>query len=441
MHFAADLLHTLEILARGGGGGSGGGGGGGVLVFFFMAGYWPISSIVEYAQKRGKKIIGVLVSIPVLIAVTILCAVIFKGWSIVTFAGGMAGFFAGALGFNRKVASLAKSAATQLRAASSKDAAWSEDRLRKIVQSTFDTYQTDWSSFNFKRMQSYLVPTYYAHMQLVLSALYAMGRRNEVANAKLDGMTFVDVQDSIDNSQDRFAVIIQAHANDRLIDTLDNNKQIYEDSSAWQETWHFKRQGSNWLLADIKQETETYDSGSAPLKQFAEQNAFFYNADFGWLLLPQRGQLFSEADFKNSDVNNHVIGNYKNTLVEFYSYAPAKSLSEYYVVAQAVLPKTYGNIVVRRIKSRWRRDIKGLNKISMEAREFNDQYEVFADNVEQVTSFELLHPAYMVTLIELGYEVNIEVTDNILYLYSTDRNTSYESMLDLLKKAFDELKL
>jgi hypothetical protein len=54
----------------------------------------------------------------------------------------------------------------------------------------------------------------------------------------------------------------------------------------------------------------------------------------------------------------------------------------------------------------------------MESVDFNAKFEVWASSIELATSFELLHPAFIQKLEELPFEVNIEVVDTTLYLYS-----------------------
>ena len=69
---------------------------------------------------------------------------------------------------------------------------------------------------------------------------------------------------------------------------------------------------------------------------------------------------------------------------------------------------------------------------------------MFASGYEQATSFELLNPTYMEQLEALPFEVNIEVVDNVVYLYTDERGSdgaTYETMLDLLEKAFKEMRL
>ena len=79
----------------------------------------------------------------------------------------------------------------------------------------------------------------------------------------------------------------------------------------------------------------------------------------------------------------------------------------------------------------------------MEWGEFNDMYEVFASDLEKVTSFELLNPAFMVHLRELPFEANIEVVDNVVYVFAQAGMSvgNYQALLEILQKAYKEMKL
>lgn len=95
--------------------------------------------------------------------------------------------------------------------------------------------------------------------------------------------------------------------------------------------------------------------------------------------------------------------------------------------------------------------IKDLNKLSTEWGDFNKKYDVFASNAEQATSFELLNPTFMEKLEAVPFEVNIEVVDNVVYLYADEAESKvttsaydaqrYEVMLGLLKDAFKEMRM
>ena len=85
-----------------------------------------------------------------------------------------------------------------------------------------------------------------------------------------------------------------------------------------------------------------------------------------------------------------------------------------------------------------------LKKVETERITFNDKYEVYASDAERVTSFELLYPTFMEQLEALPFEVTIEVVDNAVYLYTISDGTNsdrYATMLDLLRKAFVEIRL
>jgi hypothetical protein len=41
----------------------------------------------------------------------------------------------------------------------------------------------------------------------------------------------------------------------------------------------------------------------------------------------------------------------------------------------------------------------------------------------------------------LDFEINIEVIDNVLYLYSPSKNIAYNDMLEVLSWAFEEMKM
>ena len=80
----------------------------------------------------------------------------------------------------------------------------------------------------------------------------------------------------------------------------------------------------------------------------------------------------------------------------------------------------------------------------MEWGKFNELYEVYASNTDQAASFELLNPTYMEQLAALGFEVSIEVVDNVIYLHTAEQGADiavYQTMYDLAQKAFKEMRL
>jgi hypothetical protein len=407
------MIELLLLLARGGGGGSSGGssGGSGIIVI-------PII------------IIGVIVS------------------------------------WYRRKKRIAAAKHLQ-KTAQQKDASWSDEIIQKRASEVFATFQQDWSNLDSTRMKAYMTPRYRVHMQLMLQALQKMHRRNDMQQVVLGSATLFGVEDSPVDELDRFNVEIKAQAQDRLLDET-TGAVLHSSDKPFEEVWHFERENKAWMLDAITQVsrdgwlvnyTPKIDSR---YHDFATRNHFYYNADFGWLLLPLHGILFGGASFGYSDVNHHVIGEYHKVLVQFFEYVPyikgkvslkdqlryfykSRVSSVPYTVAHATLPKDYSNIIVRRRTplSFFSFTPRGMTKVKLEWQQFNSTFDVFASDIDKVNSLELLHPAFMESLanIPTKAKVNIEIVGSDLYFFTTDSTADYQLMLDLLKEAFDEMKM
>jgi hypothetical protein len=446
-------LLPLEFFARGGGGGSGGSSGGGGEGIFFVLGYLPMhfvgSGLAKLAQKFPSPIILIVVNIvgwAIAIAYAIIWTFVWKSLGFLVGIAALVGVAAGLYGWFGKIkqSPLVKKA---LAGAAAKDAAWDEDKLLTYAKNTFIQYQKDWSVFNTDNMKAYLTDRYLMHAWLLMTILHQMGRRNAVSNVSIAEAQIVTLHDSDMNDQDQFTVGFTASAHDELIETA-TDKVLFTDNNTFTEYWTFKRNGNNWLLDTIGQSTADAYATNSAMQQLASRYGYYYSQDMGWLFIPKRGVLFEGARFGTSDINNHIVGMYDGKLlVQVYSYIKdPQNYSKPYVVAQAALPKSYGQIVVRRKKSGLQlfNKPRGLEKVETEWTEFNKKYEVYADNFELATSFELLNPTYMEQLEALPFEVNIEVVDNVVYLYVVESRSSaqiYQTMLDLLQKAFKEMRL
>jgi hypothetical protein len=447
--FSVDLGSIVELFGRAGGGGSsssgGGGGGDGIIIFL---GYLPMHFIGSILRKKTSIVVANMLGWIIALIYAAFWVLIwnFIGWLIAIAA--LVGMAAGLYNWFHAFAKLAGKAKEKHELAVQKDSAWDIEKLKSQVTSTFMQFQTDWSNSNSTAMQPYLTPEYLYHNQLMVLALKQLGRQNLVKNPIIHDMQLVDVIDNDDNSHDRFVMYIEASADDELVNVSDG-EILFTDNNNFQEYWRFVRNGeSNWLLDGIGQATESPYMTDNEMFKFAELHKYRYSPDWGWLLLPSRGQLFGSGKFGVSDINNHIIGAYNNTLIQLYNYIPItnsnNSKMKNYIIAQVVLPKTYGNIVVRKKKTFSLFGIKGLTKVSMEWGDFNKRYEVWASDMERVTSFELLNPSFMVKLQELPFEVNIEVVDNVVYLYCFKTKVepqSYETMLTILYQAFKEMRM
>jgi hypothetical protein len=436
--------------SSGGGGSAGGGGSGGGESIYFILGYLPMHGVGAVLARLSKK--GAAAAVAANIVGWIIALIYAWFWTSILGALGffvgiaaLVGIAAGLYGWFGKIrqSPLMKG---RLQAAAEQDSAWDEAKLVEYAHATFLRYQQDWSKLDDEAMKAYLTPSYQRHASLLVNILRTMKRRDLMTDVEVANVVITNMTDEADNSQDRFTAGFSAHAKDQLIETTEGSEEeLFTDTSSFTEYWHFVRHENTWLVDGITQSTQNPLAIDNSLVSLAMKHNYCYSEDMGWLFIPKRGQLFNGAKFGSSDINNHIVGMYDNRLLtQVYSYIkdPAAHTKPY-VIAQVSVPRHYGNIVVRR-KKMLQLGIRGLERVETEWTKFNNKYEVFASNYEQATSFELLNPTYMEQLEALGFEVNIEVVDNVVYLYTDERGTdvaTYETMLDLLDKAFKEMRL
>ncbi len=433
---------SLSVFARGGGGGSGSGGGGGSILI--AVGYVPMHALGAVFRRKDKVKLGNWVTWPTAVVFGILLMAIFRGYGFVMAIGAMMGAGAGLYGWLSKL-KRNKKAEEALQAAGASDAAWDETKIKEYVTTVFNRFQYDWSRFDTASIQKYTTPEYFQHISLMLLAIKQASRVNQMTDVQITMQDIQSVTDGQAKTQDEFIMGIQAKATDTLIDTRDN-AQLYVDKSEFTEFWHFKRAaGDGWLLAGIRQATESQMMLQQSVEQFARQQNFYYSPDWGWLLLPRKGQIFSSGKFGTSDINNHCIGLYNNVLVQIYTYLPnPQKLTNQYLVAQVQLPKSYGDIVVRRKKFGQWGGKSGLQEVKTEWTDFNKKFEVLASTAEGPTSLELLHPVFMEFLEKQPFEINLEVTDNVVYFYANENGVKpehYPVMLAVMQEAFKQMKM
>jgi len=403
------LSSAPVVFARGGGGGSGGGGGGGggsggsggssgggnIYSFIFVAIIFASTYLFIYLQKL-KKI---------------------------------------------------KKAKLIIEKASSEDSNWGEDIIKKRVSEVFYAFQKDWSEFNTDNMKSYTTSEYFKRMVLELNVLKNESRQNIMKNVVLKSISIIEASDEIGTNNDSFVAEIQASAEDSLID-IKTGETLYMDNSSFNfgftEYWHFTREENIWKLNIIKQKTEDVSMSEGSIKDFAERNKFYYDPDFGWLMMPNKGVIFSANNFTSSDINNHVIGYFKDKIIEFYTFIPNSNSRNptNYLVAQTVLPISYKDILVRRKRMLFNFSPSGLRRTKTESNDFDKKFCLWAHKDDQINSFEFLSPDFMEKIYQLPFELNIEIVGNFIYFYSKGRSgIDYDKMLEILSLSFDEMKM
>jgi hypothetical protein len=417
-----------------------------------MVGYVPTHFVTNWLYKHVSELSAKVAGISVGIVVTIICILLSPFFGILVGVGAVCGVYTGLPNTYAFVTKRAKQNKALLEYAAQRDGMWQENVIQQRINDVFMSFQRDWSEFNLDSMRQYMSPKFYRHMELMMTALWQMGRQNLVNGPMLLESSVIGAIDDRNNDKDQFTAYINGIANDVLV-RREDKWPLYTDNSSFEEFWKFDRQPDpsgvgrdTWVLDGIGQATEETYLAVAPLQQFA---------DMGRLLLPDQGQLFSKSRFGSSDINNHVIGMWGDLLVQMYTYIPLKNRdrADNYLIGQITLPKSYGGIIVKRKQNatrnifggllNWSSTPSGYQKISMEWPDFNDRYTVYATDMDKVTSFELLNPAYMVKLYDQNLPISIEVVGNIVYFYAlvVSTDSQYQEMLDILQGAFRELKM
>jgi len=337
--------------------------------------------------------------------------------------------------------------------AGAKDATW--DKALEQAKAIYNRYPADWTNADLASLKTYVTPQYFAYISLVFEALQQLDRRNLTTVDRILAVSPYNVHDDTNNREDSFDVEFNALRQSELR-TASTNTRMYHTILSDRELWHFERIDDQWKLDRISRGNEDAASKSYAtmagnrsqqeqqhtlMRDFAKANGFYYDQDFGWILLPQGGHLFT-VGFSHVAVTNHVIGRFQNMLVQFYQMYNTSGVGKITFVAQTTLPKSYGHIIVRhKSLTTIPFDALSMSPVHLEGVSFDKKYAVYASDMERVTSLELLHPAYMERLLALPFMVNIEIMGNALYLYSTDDQVNPQTMLELIHAAFEEMKM
>lgn len=304
---------------------------------------------------------------------------------------------------------------------------------KEKITALFLTFQKAWSSSDYEALKKILTPSHYERIALELLVLQKEGRINLMENVSVDNdMTLV----SKNESGETFSISIMAQASDILTERL-TDKKLLHDTSSFTEVWDFVHKGDAVLLDAIHQVDEEVNV-VPEIRDWATSHSFFYNPDFGWLMLPNKGVLFQKSVFGKTDIDNHCIGNYKNNIVELYTI---KFDVATYLIGQTILPKEYKNVLIRR-KKFFEMAPTGLKKWTLESSAFNDEFEVYYAEGDNITMLELLNPSFMEYIMKLPFILNLELVGNFLYFYTKDiEKADYDKLLEIISRAFEEMKM
>lgn len=321
-----------------------------------------------------------------------------------------------------------------------------EKQIHEDAKQIFGSYQADWSNFSYDNIKKYTTSQYFAHASLMLDLLKNLHRVNRVSKLKVKKVYLLTPINDKTTLPAKVRVAFDFAGLDEVVE--DNGRKLYSQYvSNATETWNFIYDGKILKLDGISQPTESAPHLVKSLATFARNHQLFYSPDWGRYALPSRGLIFGGSSMKISDINNHVIGKWGDLLVQLYTYAeiPGQYISGHYIVGQINVPKDYLGVVVesRKFKTGKKPD-KSYEKFEMEWNDFNDRYEVYAASRDALPAFELLNPKFMEYLYSKNPSYNLEVVDNVIYIYAklaTITEKDYADLLEVLQAAYDELKM
>lgn len=448
LHLLTQSAFLAQFASAGGGGSSSGGGGDGIIA---LLGYVPMHFVGAFLRRFcAKRQISFVIAQGVGWVVAFVYA---APWAFLMGAGGkwvagvallgMAGGLYNLFDKLKQKRHIKKS--IQLAAAS--DPAWDNDALLEMMRRVFMRYQRDWTNHDVEGMRSYMTERYHRHASLLVAAMHELRRKNVVDDIHIDEIMVVDMVDADGVGNDIVTIGVKVRARDVLIDERSGN-ELFSAHGDTIEFWRFVRDNQRWLLDGIQPATAVAWVHDPYLESFATNNGMYFSLDMGRLLIPSDGQLFGKTKFRTADINNHIVGLYREQyLIQLYTYSPqpkANSTNTYFI-AQMSVPRDYGRILVRR-KSvfGWATRPRGLEQVSMEWGMFNEKYEVYASSYEAATSFELLNPTFMEKLEALPFAISIEVVDNSVYLFTGERKApreEYVTMLGIVYEAYAEMRM
>ena len=327
-----------------------------------------------------------------------------------------------------------------------------EKFIHAEAERIFKEYQKDWTEFNLAGIKSYTTPEYYEHAELMLELLKNLHRVNKVSNLKVNYVSLLNPVNDNTKLPANIRVEFGFNGLDEVDDTQ-NNKNLYRNNAVnVSETWNFIYDGKALKLSGISQPTESSPHLIKSLADFAHENKLHYSPDWGRYALPARGLIFGGSSMRVSDINNHIIGKWPlkdgkgDLLVQLYTYAEVPTIpSSYFLVGQINVPKDYLGVIVKSKKyNTGHKPDKSYDKFEMEWPDFNKRYEVYASSRDALPAFELLNPKFMEYLYDKNLNYNLEVVDNVIYIFANVKNiteSDYAELLAVLEKAHHELKM
>ncbi|GEM_PF-1768150 len=387
----------------------------------------------------------------------------------------IAGFWLSAVFFFRSIKKSERERVSGiLREAQVMDSAWEEEKMARRIAEVFFKFQEAWGHFDIYALRSCVTENYYQLLVMEMGVLKRCQRQNFALVPQVRNISILRARDESDNDQDLVVAEILARMDNVLIDT-ENSEMLLAKYDYFRQYWVFRRENDIWKVDAVRSDLERSPVVENSVKGFAQRNGFFYDPDFGQIVMPDKGVLFRKTKFNRSRVDNHVIGSLSGRIVEFFTYnanpkkkrrlmsgtdekrrmleelenpyggtknaiMPEIRYRSGYVVAQAILQIRYYNILIKRRGDFIDLAPRGLKRYKGKECRFGGFFSLFADPRDDIGSFPLATDKFLEQLQKFSFSLNIEVVGSFLYVYAKSQaQVTYERMIDILKLALDEI--
>ncbi len=347
------------------------------------------------------------------------------------------------------------------------DPLWQKEHITQFVQAVFNAYYFAWYNFNPHNLDKFLSSDFYKKTILEMNVVRSLNRR---FTPKIKGDLKIEIIEAEDKNSiegDTFtAELTYSLERDSIFKTnlalsyltlRNNQKLLYWGKIV--EYWQFTRSSNGWRLNKVWSDHFIRPKIATPkleekIQIFAKENNFYYDPDFGKIIVPSKGKLFDKYKY-STRVSNHTIGVIDKKIVQFYIFYGCDSTGDNrtcrnYVISQAILPKNYKNMIIESKGS----DLAlfsnigtGLEKIKTSSIDFDKKYTVYRHHQDRVNVLELLPTNFMEHLLTIKFPIYLEIVDNLLYIATPYRGLNknnligYQEMLEVLNWSFKEMKM
>lgn len=252
------------------------------------------------------------------------------------------------------------------------------------------------------------------------------------------------------NTAALFGLIVSANLSESIVPTDDQKEQ---KSTAISTPFYIELHviSGELLIRKVELQESLLEQSllHGELEDFSHRKGLLYVPRLAPSLIPKAGLLASSGVVRKwSLASNFLAGHTERHAFYLLSVQPYLRIHRdaTYVIGCTIVPKTHDRIIVADKNSALYKHaiLLPIQRISTESSDFSARYGIFIGQESTVPSLELLNPAFMQALLELPYEISIEVVGRHIYVYLPTKHISqvdFNTVLEIMQFAHKELRL